>query len=88
MVAPPRPDWRIAANARIEEVRKSNLTLRVEGGDASGLQLHLTQVSHDFPFGMAVRLVLFPPKSCRASELQSCLENGVDGPYCQFVKVS
>ena len=56
---PSKPDWRVAANARIEEVRKSDLILRVEGADASaagsGLLLHLTQVSHEFPFGMAVR---------------------------------
>ena len=51
------PDWRVAANARIETHRKSDLKIRVEGGgdDASGLRVQLTQLSHSFPFGTAVR---------------------------------
>ena len=51
------PDWRVAANARIEVHRKSDLKIRVEGGgdDVSGLRVQLTQLSHSFPFGTAVR---------------------------------
>jgi len=73
------PDWRVAANARIELHRKSDLRVRVEGSDSSGLQLQLTQISHSFPFGTAVRGYI----------LRSCIEGTADAiytRYCNFVK--
>jgi len=75
------PDWRVAANARIEVHRKSNLKIRVEGGgdDVSGLRVQLTQLSHSFPFGTAVR----------GHIMRSCNEGSADAiytRYCNFVK--
>lgn len=50
-------DWRDAADARIEEIRKRNVELnfvRSNGLPASGLSISIAQVSHAFPFGSAL----------------------------------
>ena len=75
-------DWEEEANARIDQIRKRNLTISVgmfekmEGLDPFNLKIELTQLSHMFPFGTALN----------GQRIRSCVENGVDDLYCTFAK--
>lgn len=75
-------DWKDEANARIDQIRKRNMTISVgtnrksEGLNPFNLKIELTQLSHMFPFGTALK----------GQRIRSCVENGVDDLYCSFAR--
>lgn len=53
----PRPEWRAGADARIEQLRKSNVTITVlssTGAPVSGAAINAQQTRRGFPFGSAM----------------------------------
>jgi len=71
--------WEDEANARIDLVRKRNLTISVqtkEHVDPSNFKIELNHISHKFPFGTALN----------GQKIRSCMENGLDDLYCTFAK--
>lgn len=50
--------WRLEAQQRIEQIRKSDLTVRVTDADGkplSGMPVHVTMIRHAFPWGTCVK---------------------------------
>ena len=76
-------DWEEEADARIDLLRKRNLTLEVvmpKGTTYDQLVMEVTQRGHNFPFGTAVK----------SSRLADCWDAGngsqpVNDAYCSFV---
>ena len=68
--------WQDQANARIKEIRQSQLRVVVEGGAGEQLSLELTQLRHRFPFGTALS----------GNLIADCVETGEDDAYCTFAK--
>ena len=76
-------DWEEEAALRIETLRKRDLTLEVvmPGGTSyDQLELEVTQLGHEFPFGTAVQ----------SSRIADCWDAGngshpVNDAYCSFV---
>ena len=76
-------DWEEEADARIDILRKRNLTLEVvmpKGTTYDQLVMEVTQRGHNFPFGTAVK----------SSRLADCWDAGngsqpVNDAYCSFV---
>ena len=69
--------WEDNANARIDQLRKSELTIFVnlpELEDTANVKVELIQQRHRFPFGTAVSGQL----------IRQCAENGKDDLYCSF----
>ena len=75
-------NWKNEANARIDQIRKRNLTISVgterkrDVMSPFSFKIELTQLSHLFPFGTALN----------GQKIRSCVENGVDDPYCTFAR--
>ncbi|XP_060607339.1 anti-sigma-I factor RsgI6-like [Ruditapes philippinarum] len=53
-VVPENANWRTEANARIEELRKSDITVTFPSDQNENYQVELIQDSHEFAFGSAV----------------------------------
>jgi len=71
------PDnWRQDVDAKIDALRKKDLTFNFAGIDASGLELEITQLTHKYPFGQAVQ----------GPAIAECQTIGVDNNYCSYVK--
>ena len=76
-------DWEEEADARIDLLRKRNLTLEVvmpKGTTYNQLVMEVTQRGHNFPFGTAVK----------SSKLADCWDAGngsqpLNDAYCSFV---
>ena len=76
-------NWEEAAALRIDALRKRDLTLEVvmpEGTSLYQLELEVTQLGHEFPFGTAVQ----------SSRIADCWDAGnvshpVNDAYCSFV---
>ena len=66
------------ANARIEEIRKSNVEFTFLDVEATELSIEVEQLSHSFPFGQAV-------SSERVAE---CHYSGTDHDECLFIKTN
>ena len=69
-------DWEEEANARIDVLRRRNVSLQIEGMEANQLVLEVHQVDHAFPFGTAVK----------SPTIAACWEAGEDDAYCSFVR--
>ena len=64
------------ANARIEEIRKSNVEFNFLDVEATELSIEVEQLSHSFPFGQAVT----------SNTLAACYDTGEDDNYCSYVQ--
>ena len=64
------------ANARIEEIRKSNVEFNFLDVEATELSIEVEQLSHSFPFGQAVTSI----------SLAGCYSAGEDDNYCSYVQ--
>ena len=67
--------WVAAANARIEEIRKSQVEFNFLDVEATELSIEVEQLSHSFPFGQAVM----------SSNIAGCQEAGENDNYCSYV---
>ena len=63
------------ANARIEELRKSQVEFNFLDVEATELSLEVEQLSHSFPFGQAVA----------SNNIAACHSAGEDDNYCSYV---
>ena len=63
------------ANARIEEIRKSQVEFNFLDVEATQLSLEVEQLSHSFPFGQAVV----------STNIAACHLAGEEDNYCSFV---
>ena len=63
------------ANARIEELRKSQVEFNFLNVEATELSLEVEQLSHSFPFGQAVV----------SNNIAACHSAGEDDNYCSYV---
>lgn len=71
--------WEEQANARIDQLRKSDLTISVKLPESRGnddVKIELNQVRHRFPFGTALN----------GQKIRQCVESGNDDLYCSFAK--
>ena len=73
---PSDDSWKDGANARIDEIRKSDVQFNFVDVDATELSLEVVQVSHSFPFGQAVA----------SKTIAACHEAGEDDNYCTFIR--
>ena len=64
------------ANARIEEIRQSQVEFNFLNVEATELRLEVEQLSHTFPFGQAVS----------SERLSECQYSGVDHDECLFIR--
>jgi len=71
--------WEEQANARIDEIRKNDLSITAEipaNIDPANVRVELSHVRHKFPFGTALN----------GQKIRKCLESGSDDLYCSFAK--
>jgi len=71
--------WEEDANSRIEQIRKSDLTISVmppNDSNTANIKVEINPIRHRFPFGTALNGQL----------IKKCVENGVDDLYCNFAK--
>ena len=69
--------WKDDANARIDQLRKRNLSILVNtpnGYDPSELKVEVEHTMQRFPFGTAIR----------AGLVRNCLDQGEDDLYCSL----
>ena len=66
------------ANARIEELRKSQVEFNFLDVEATELSLEVEQLSHSFPFGQAVN----------SERIAECHYSGTDHDECLFIKTN
>ncbi|XP_035665881.1 endo-1,4-beta-xylanase 2-like, partial [Branchiostoma floridae] len=59
----PTADWRAEADARIEQIRKRDVKLRVNTPNAHGITVEVAQTRSHFPFGAMVNTNLIPSNS-------------------------
>ena len=64
------------ANARIEEIRKSQVEFNFLNVEATELSLEVEQLSHTFPFGQAVN----------SERIAECKYSGADHDECLFIR--
>jgi len=72
-------NWEDEANGRIDLLRKRNLNIAFDFLDSDiseNLRLQVTQKTHQFGFGSAVKSI----------EISNCLTGGSDSSYCTFAK--
>ena len=68
--------WVAAANARIEEIRKSQVEFNFLNVEATELSIEVEQLSHSFPFGQAVS----------SERIAECHYSGQDHEECLFIR--
>jgi len=68
--------WKQDVDAKIDALRKKDLTINFAGIDATKLELEFTQLSHKYPFGHAVQ----------GPTIADCQTSGVDNNYCSYMK--
>ena len=76
----PGGSWEEQANARIDQLRKNDLTIQVQNVDPAvdpaDIYIELNQLRHRFPFGTALN----------GRKIRQCAESGIDDLYCSFAK--
>jgi len=76
----PGGSWEEQANARIDQLRKNDLTIQVQNVDPAvdpaDIYIELNQLRHRFPFGTALN----------GHKIRQCAESGIDDLYCSFAK--
>eukprot|EP00276_Gloeochaete_wittrockiana_P004393 CAMPEP_0184646708 /NCGR_PEP_ID=MMETSP0308-20130426/3456_1 /TAXON_ID=38269 /ORGANISM="Gloeochaete witrockiana, Strain SAG 46.84" /LENGTH=900 /DNA_ID=CAMNT_0027076981 /DNA_START=884 /DNA_END=3586 /DNA_ORIENTATION=- len=74
----PNAPWRIAANARIDAIRKANLNVRVQdqsGNPMEGVTVKITMQRHAFKFGSAVQAKLLTQNSADRAQYQNVIKS-------------